>query len=408
MDIKTLIWLCENDTGLLEFPVSVYLEGKRQAGFRILEEFPINPFERFEQEILKSDKEIDFLINNDLLAFSLIIDKESKARILIGPVPVGTLPPQIIRNIIIGSKIELRNSDKLTNYLKALKKVTFAEFRLMTLAFYTAVNHELAQEVNSNYSLDLAQAIIEDTYHESIQVEENNGELVGAGFSKYFEDRSIMYIKNGEPDKWEEFVPSNYRHRTSLLTSLDEKREFKDRCISSIAILTREAIEAGLDVETAYIITDLYILKIENSNSIEQMSAIQFSLMRDLCTRIGNLKIKETTNPTINRSITYVNEHLKEKLNTKIVAEALHISPNYLSTYFKQETGINFMNYISDMKIEEAKRLLKLTDKSLADISNYLSFSSQSYFQNVFKWLTGKTPTEYRENTKKKEEEDKK
>ncbi|MCI2069553.1 MAG: AraC family transcriptional regulator [Bacilli bacterium] len=401
MDIKTLIWLCENDTGLLDYPVSVYLDGKRQAGFRVLEDIPLNPFAKFEQTIFKSDKKVDFLINNDLLAFGVIIDNESRAKVLIGPVAIGTLPPQIIRNIIIDSKIDLRNSDKLTNYLKGLKKITFAEFRMLTFAFYTAVNHELIQDSNPDYSLSHTQAIIEDTYNESIQVEESTGELDGAAFSKYFEDRSIMYIKNGEPDKWSDFAPSNYRHRTSLLTSLDEKREFKDRCISSIAILTREAIEAGLDVETAYIITDLYILKIENATSIEQMAAIQLSLMRDLCTRVGNLKIRETANPTINRSITYVNEHLKEKLNTKLVAEALHISPNYLSTYFKQETGINFMNYISDMKIEEAKRLLKLTDKSLADISNYLSFSSQSYFQNVFKWLTGKTPTEYREDTKK-------
>lgn len=52
--------------------------------------------------------------------------------------------------------------------------------------------------------------------------------------------------------------------------------------------------------------------------------------------------------------------------------------------------------YIQEQKIEKAKSLLKTTDRSILEIATYLGFSSQGYFQNVFKKLTGMTPKEYR------------
>lgn len=56
--------------------------------------------------------------------------------------------------------------------------------------------------------------------------------------------------------------------------------------------------------------------------------------------------------------------------------------------------------YINQRKIEEAQRLLRFSDKSLSAISNYLSFSSQSHFQNVFKKVTGETPTAFQKQFK--------
>lgn len=92
----------------------------------------------------------------------------------------------------------------------------------------------------------------------------------------------------------------------------------------------------------------------------------------------------------------YISAHVTEKISTTEIAENLGISRGYLSTRFKDVIGVSVTDYINAQKIREAKQLLKFSDKSLVAISNYLSFSSQSYFQNVFKSFTGKTPTEFR------------
>ena len=60
------------------------------------------------------------------------------------------------------------------------------------------------------------------------------------------------------------------------------------------------------------------------------------------------------------------------------------------------------MEYINKKKIEEAQRLLRFSDKSLIAISNYLSFSSQSHFQNTFKKVTGTTPVLWQKQWKSK------
>ena len=65
---------------------------------------------------------------------------------------------------------------------------------------------------------------------------------------------------------------------------------------------------------------------------------------------------------------------------------------------FKADTGENLSDFIQKEKIDEAKRLLRYTDKSLIAISSYLGFSSQSHFNRIFKSITGKTPKEYRLN----------
>ena len=68
---------------------------------------------------------------------------------------------------------------------------------------------------------------------------------------------------------------------------------------------------------------------------------------------------------------------------------------------FKKELGFDVCSFIMRCKLEEAKSLLTYSDKTLSEISNYLCFSSQAYFQTVFKKKYGLTPTQYRNQTHK-------
>ena len=63
---------------------------------------------------------------------------------------------------------------------------------------------------------------------------------------------------------------------------------------------------------------------------------------------------------------------------------------------FKKETGYEVGAFITKCKIDEAKSLLRFTDRSISEISSYLAFSSQPYFQTVFRKVTGMTPLQYR------------
>ena len=73
------------------------------------------------------------------------------------------------------------------------------------------------------------------------------------------------------------------------------------------------------------------------------------------------------------------------------------MSRPHLSSKFKAETGMTLTDFILNEKTEEAKRLLRYTDKTAAVIGSYLGFSSQGHFSRVFRKYTGLSPREYRE-----------
>ena len=83
------------------------------------------------------------------------------------------------------------------------------------------------------------------------------------------------------------------------------------------------------------------------------------------------------------------------------MAAFIRRSRSYITKKFKKELGFDISSFIMRCKLEEAKSLLTYTNKSLSEISSYLCFSSQSYFQNVFKKKYGMTPLQYRKNIQK-------
>lgn len=97
------------------------------------------------------------------------------------------------------------------------------------------------------------------------------------------------------------------------------------------------------------------------------------------------------------RLANYVQHHLSDAIKTEDIAGALYMSRPYLSKKFKEETGENIADFILKEKTEEAKRLLRYSDKPITAISSYLGFSSPSHFSRVFKAYVGSTPREYRE-----------
>lgn len=79
------------------------------------------------------------------------------------------------------------------------------------------------------------------------------------------------------------------------------------------------------------------------------------------------------------------------------MAKTFYLSRPYLSAKFKEETGETLTDFILKEKTEEAKRLLRYSDKNATAIASYLGFSSLGHFSQVFKRYTGRMPTEYRE-----------
>lgn len=86
------------------------------------------------------------------------------------------------------------------------------------------------------------------------------------------------------------------------------------------------------------------------------------------------------------------------------VSDILNMNSSYLSSLFKRCTGVNFVDYIADLRIANAKELLRDPLRSAAEIADMVGYESSSYFTRAFKKKTGMTPTEYRKSAMSAEE----
>lgn len=106
---------------------------------------------------------------------------------------------------------------------------------------------------------------------------------------------------------------------------------------------------------------------------------------------------------TLNMITEYINEHATtwEALSLEEMSDSLHISRSYISHLFKRTTGQPLMQFISERRIAESKKLLLNTDMKVQEISERLNYSSSTVFCKTFKKIVGKTPNEYRNKNRK-------
>ena len=103
---------------------------------------------------------------------------------------------------------------------------------------------------------------------------------------------------------------------------------------------------------------------------------------------------------TIIRIVKYIQEHLEEEISLNILAEKFYLSSQYISQLFKNEIGVNFLAYLTNIRMENAKKLLISTSISIGEVSEKCGYSDYRVFTKLFKKQEGITPSQYRQNFK--------
>lgn len=178
--------------------------------------------------------------------------------------------------------------------------------------------------------------------------------------------------------------------------SEDPLRNLKYHLVITVAFITRYCIEGGMESETAYNLSDIYIQQIDKCRTPEDIDLIHRSAVEDYANRMHIIIKNKLFSKPVAVCVDYVYNHLHCKMTLKELAQAAGLSESYLSKLFRREMGVTVSQYISRKRIEAAENLLKYSDFSCVEISNYLCFNSESYFIQVFKSYTKMTPREYR------------
>jgi len=342
-------------------------------------------------------KNPDYFISQSHAYYGAISLNQGAGFIIIGP--TFSTPPTSATIRILMKELTL-SSDKQADIQNLFTHTTIISFHhfLNTMAYlHLCLNGETIEFtthfklldpsayrlISSLHSNQIYQAKEEENFHNTYQ----------------FEQQYLKYIKEGNPEKLKSlFLEYNFALKEGNLAD-NALRQAKNIFISGTTLTTRAAISGGLGIEQAYHLSDTYIKECENIQSVDSLTNLNFTMNLDFAKRVAESKIPEGVSKDIFECIQYVLCHTNTHLQVEDVARHIGRSRSYVSRKFKSELGFNLNAFIMRCKLEEAKSLLTYSEKSLSEISSYLCFSSQSYFQNVFKKKYGLTPMEYRNQT---------
>lgn len=163
------------------------------------------------------------------------------------------------------------------------------------------------------------------------------------------------------------------------------KKIIQELKFSFIAKGSTERLDLIFDTATA---------NIEKSENIAHLMRQLYGLCSELHTYIQTTGT--STNVVINKIKLNIRKHYAEDITLASISEYLFMSPKYVSDLFKKETGITYSKYLTAVRMEHAKQLLRDIHYKVYEISQLVGYQSPNHFNKVFKHYAGITPSEYR------------
>lgn len=181
-----------------------------------------------------------------------------------------------------------------------------------------------------------------------------------------------------------------------ILGSKGNMDVIRTRSIELIVLTSRTAVSTGVSQERASQVNSSFIPIILSQNSIDDISSQLHEAIEFFQKEIQNSQIAEEP-ASIKTIKQYINEHFHENLTLDMITGSAYLSPGYASRLFKKELNISIMDYLLKVRMEEAKKLLKIPDLQIDVIAARTGYADSSYFTKVFRKYEGMTPSQYRQ-----------
>lgn len=319
--------------------------------------------------------------------------------VILGPVFPIPLTDELIRLYMRQQATPLDYKEAVTEALASIPQLTHSQFCRHLVFLHQCLNHK---EITVSQLIERSapkRSLQEERHLKTIAENLENDNLHN---TYYFELELYQHIRNGNITALNDFLTSSnlvLKEGKLAQTSLRHTKNLFIGAVIKMGMLG--AIPGGVDVEKTYQLMDLYIQECEKLQSIEAIQALKHSVMLDFCQRAGETKIPDGISSDVYVCINFIRSHTNEVISVDDVAYRIHRSKTYIMKKFKEELGFTISAFITRCKLEEAKSLLSYSNKTLAEISNYLCFSSQPHFQSLFKKTYNMTPMEYRKKMRK-------
>jgi two-component system response regulator YesN len=182
---------------------------------------------------------------------------------------------------------------------------------------------------------------------------------------------------------------------TILFKDIGDLGILKARLLELLSVLSRAAVEGGVDVETMLEKNLNFVNKVMGIDNQEDLCAWLSTALNEFIELVYSSQDARKISQ-IRPAINYIDANHDKPMTLAEIARASHLSVSRLAHVFKEQMGITVIDYVTSVRIERAKHLLLATDQSCTEICFEVGYNNQSYFTRTFKAVVGMTPRQFR------------
>lgn len=170
----------------------------------------------------------------------------------------------------------------------------------------------------------------------------------------------------------------------------------KTRIVELLVIVSRAAVDGGAELSDILKLNSRYYRELLDQEDAEEICLWIKDMLDTFLDRVDNCKDQKNHFAT-QQAAEYIRQHFCGKLTIDTIAQAVYLSPCYLSRIFKQNVGCTLMEYLAQVRVEQAKEMLKDPQFNVMQVAEKSGFEDPGYFTRVFKKVEGITPSRFKQ-----------
>lgn len=391
-DLKYICTVIGNLSGV---PIRVY-KGEELFFYHYPAYLPKDPMTVCQKEIWNIKAHVGYFVTANFHYYGIVNSDDTK--IIIGPSRQISGSDQELRELAFQADVLPEDAEEFITAMKNIVPMPLESILQILCTINYILNGEKLElkdiTIYESEQDDLRELLERQRSADAFSYKSNSQVLEHNTYTQ--EQNMLQMVRKGDTTALREWIASAPAIRGGILAA-DQLRQVKNTFIVTATLVSRAAIQGGMDTEDAFSLSDAFIQKCELLNSMERITNLQYHMVLEFAERIEQVRFgRKPTQLTI--AVTnYIRHHMYETIRVEDIARKLFMSRPYLSAKFKEQSGETLTDFILKEKTEEAKRLLRYSDKSFTTIGSYLGFSSLGHFSRVFKKYVGRTPGEYRD-----------
>lgn len=318
-------------------------------------------------------------------------------RSIIKEYTAGVVGPMMGNNIIVfipameeenEYEIRIKSIDRFREMVRVLRKETGSEFRV-GIGNLVPIN-----EMGSSYR-DALEALRESNAGVAHIMDIPRNSMIEEDYPVDIEKKLFTHVESGNKALMLAAAQNFFAWMKKQSAEVNEDAKLK--CLEFVIRAEHIAVEAGKMVYN-YSSRHSYLAEVTDIMDYDALYD-WFSVKLSIATDHINEKKKENSLDIVDKAKQYILDNYRD-ISLDTISRDLNISPYYFSKLFKEKTGENFIDYVTDFKIGKAKDLLMKNEMSMKEICIEIGYANPNYFSYIFKKKVGVTPSEYREGLK--------